>query len=856
MGNKNFYPITGKCIANQSLWLLALFAQPVVASPFYVARQDSLAFVHDTPANDNQTQTMPTLARTAQAPEAHLSLIDKANDPDLDDQKLSDISAANDDTVQAQTLPPKAQAVFQEPNTDQAWQSLAKFYHQNPDQCTGTWRPPASFLQDASVHDGTIKAQADYGYYNDKGAKLFGRAVLQQNQSTLWANTIYFDPNTQETQATQAVSFASKQGDDTLMGSASSLSFNTKTGAITAQDTAFASTKINAHGYADRLTHPSTHRYELSQAVFSTCPPNHRFWDIGAKTLELDTQKGRGIAKNATLNIKGVPVLYLPYFNFPIDNRRATGFLLPKVALGSQSKLQLSTPYYLNLAPNYDATITPTLFANKNPMLGVQLRYLSRFGSGVLDGAWLPHDRRYQNQTRHHLFFDHTWQPTPSTKVYATYRKVSDARYLSDFDTSIQSSPLNLPRSIGISHQQGNFVGDLRFESHQRLQGENRLGQPILDKDRPYEKLPALSLSYQKAWGGFLWSAQNDSTYFKKSIKDNSATENSGLRIYSYINASRGVALPWGTFSSKLGLTGLYTAYDKDSLDSQNLSRKDASQALLLPSLRLDGSLFFVKHGRWGNSFLTPRFAYFYTPYQNQENMPNFDSTLAHRSYRQLFGGSPILGNDRIADQNALSTALEYQYFDNSNQERLWAAIGKQWQFRPTRTRLDDQTPPKDTGIVWQMSAQATPNLWLEASGAMPTRTLPQDIEGSIRYQPYQNLFVRAGLSQRKNPYTGTRLSAYQASFALPIGNRWQVLGHTQYDKNFHDFVDSLLGIYYNDCCMGFAVYGRSYRNEILPNQKTHSIMAELKLKGLGSESRLSTLLKERLVGYEPLFAY
>lgn len=869
MGDKNFYPITS---TKQRLWLLLVFGltQSVSASPYQVVRPTTLAdqplaqtttpvlaTQDDIPSNQN---TLDTNLLSTQKPLADQLGVNTSKPTHIPLQATADdlINVVADSTTPNQATPSRTTQNFDNLSLDsnQIWQKLGRFYRPNPDQCTGTWQLPDTFLHNSSAQNDTINAQADYGYYNDLGARLVGRAVLQKNQNALWANTIDFDLKTQETQAKQAVSFASTQGDDTLVGGASALSLNIKTGNMSANNAAFASTKLDAHGYANKLTRLANHHYELTQGIFSTCPPDQRLWHLGAQKIEIDTQKGRAIAKNATLNIKGVPVFYLPYFDFPINKHRATGFLLPKATFGSQSKIQLSTPYYLNLAPNYDATVTPTFFADKNPMLSLQLRHLGRFGLGELDGAALLNDRMYQHKTRHHLFFDYNWQPTEFTHLYATYRNVSDAHYLSDFNNLSQPSSFNLPRRAGIRHQHGNFLGDLRFESHQRLLGENRLGEPILDKDRPYQKLPALSLSYQKAWGGLLWSFQNNSTYFKKSIKDGSMPETSGLRMHSHLSANHRKTLPWGAFSSKVGLTGLYTAYDKDSLDSQNLSPQEASKALLVPSLRLDASLFFAKHSSQGSSFLTPKVAYFYTPYQNQDDMPNFDSILADRSYRQLFMDSVIVGHDRIADQNALSTALEYQYFDTTGNQKLWAAVGKQWQFAPARVRLGDHRPLTDTGILWQLSAQASPNLWFEASGATPTPTLPHNIQGSIRYQPYQNLFVRAGLSQQQNSYTGTRLSAYEASFALPIGRHWQVLGHTQYDKNFHDFVDSLFGIHYNDCCMGFAVYGRSHRNELVPSQKTHSIMAELKLKGLGSESRLSTLLKERMVGYEPLFSY
>lgn len=133
---------------------------------------------------------------------------------------------------------------------------------------------------------------------------------------------------------------------------------------ITASDIAFASQILNAHGYAKTLN-ANQNRYVLSDTLFTTCPPNDKKWYIQASNLTLDKDSGRGVAKHTTLKIKDVPVLYLPYFNFPINNRRTTGFLLPNVGLNSEDGLQIDTPYYINIAPNYDATITPTVYAKK-----------------------------------------------------------------------------------------------------------------------------------------------------------------------------------------------------------------------------------------------------------------------------------------------------------------------------------------------------------------------------------------------------------------------------------------------------------------------------------------------------------
>ena len=196
------------------------------------------------------------------------------------------------------------------------------------------------------------------------------------------------------------------------------------------------------------------------------------------------------------------------------------------MGFGASDSFEISTPYYLNLAPNYDATITPTVFTNRNPMLTGEFRYLTQdYGSGVLTASYLPKDQQYHDKDRSRIQFDHAWQPKQFDKIttYAQYQSVSDANYLSDFNAlGVESAKLNLPRRIGTSFLDENVSADLRFEDFQRLDGFGLDGRPITDKDRPYARLPQLSVNYRlpRIWmgtpSGLELGGIHNSAYFKK----------------------------------------------------------------------------------------------------------------------------------------------------------------------------------------------------------------------------------------------------------------------------------------------------------------------------------------------------
>ncbi|VEG13436.1 LPS-assembly protein LptD [Moraxella cuniculi] len=765
---------------------------------------------------------------------------------------------------------------------------LAENYHTKPNEqarCQGVWLQPTTQATQRFDGDGNplaadgIFAQADYGYYDAaRYAELSGNVIVEQNGQRVSADKVELDTITGRAVASGQVLFSdagatpSKTG---LIGVAENLEYSTDGKTGTAKDVAFASTAINAHGYAGQMDKLSDNKYRLQEVMFSTCPPTERKWYLDADSIDIDNNTGRAIAKNTTLRIKDVPVLYLPYFNFPIDSRRASGFLLPNIGFGATNSFEISTPYYFNLAPNYDATLTPTIFSNRNPMLTGEFRYLTEnFGAGTLNASYLPSDKRYNNQDRSRVRFDHAWQPKNFNKIntYAQYQYVSDAKYLSDFNTlGIDTIALNLPRRIGASFAGEYVSADLRAEDFQRLDGVNIDGTPILDKDRPYARLPQLSVAYQlpkTSLGlpdGIKIDGIHNSAYFKKTIKDNSEAEKSGVRMFNQISASYPILRSWGYVTPKLSLSHLYASYDEDSLADQKLTKEEGSYSIFAPTLSIDSGLFFEKQGSpfgWyddslgGYQLLTPRLHYTYTPFKDQQKLPNFETSIAKLSYEQLLNNSWFLGYDRIQDLHAITPAVNYRYIDSTGVTRFEGGIAEQLLLSDTRVGIDksENFSGRASGMAWQASLQPKNNLWIEAAGSFDTRYRPSSVIAQVRYQPSDSKLFNIGVIERKehkatNQYA---LSAYTASAIFPVNNRWRLMGQVQYDYQQGYLMDSLFGVNYEDCCYGLSVYARRYRDAINPSLSPNTaIMAEIRLSGITSVGRLNRLLSEKILGYD-----
>lgn len=765
--------------------------------------------------------------------------------------------------------------------------TLAQYYQSKPSddaRCHGAWvqpqRTPLSKALGIDIND-AFYAQADYGYWDNKNyAELTGNVIVEQNGQQVTADKITYDFAGKQAIAQGQVLFSEgntkDQGSDKalgMIGVAQELHYQTDGTQATAQDVAFASGGIGAHGYAKQLQKVDNQHYHMQDVMFSTCPPTQQKWHLQADSIDINNDTGRGIARNSTLKIGNVPVLRLPYFNFPIDDRRASGFLLPKV--GFSDNLEISTPYYLNLAPNYDATLTPTIFTNRNPMLTGEFRYLTkRYGYGNLTASFLPKDRRHNDDNRSRVFFTHDWQSKTYQNLgaYAVYRYVSDKDYLSDFDSlGLENNPLNLPRRIGASYYNDYISADLRAETFQTLSGTNNDGSRIPDKDKPYSRLPQLSVNYRlpkfatDKFNNLQITGTHHSAYFKKSIKDNSETEKSGVRMYNQINASYPMLRPWGYITPKLSLAHLYASYDEDSLAGQNLSKEDGSYFVLTPQVSLDAGMFFEKSGSpfgWyddslgGYQVITPRIKYNYTPYKNQSKIPNFESAIAAISYDQLLADSWILGYDRIQDLHAITPAINYRYIDKQGLTRFEGGIAEQIFLDDAKVGINDSQifTGKSSGMAWQASAQPNQSLWIDVAGAFTPNYNLNSATAQIRYQPNNKSLYNFGIIERKAHKATNQqaLSAYTASAVFPINNRWRILSQAQYDYKNQRWLDALVGVNYEDCCYGLSIYARHYRNDLTPNAKANNaIMAEVRLNGIGGQGSLDRLMSDKVTGYD-----
>ncbi|ANF81994.1 LPS export ABC transporter periplasmic protein LptC [Acinetobacter sp. NCu2D-2] len=724
--------------------------------------------------------------------------------------------------------------------------------------CQGAWITPIPpTTETIDPNEATSTVTADYGLFDPKGdSYLEGNVILEQPGRQIRADKITIDQTQTYAKAEGRVQLA--QGG--LISQSDDINYNLKTQEGDLSNSFFIAEQQHAHGRAEKIIKSANNTINLQKATYTTCPPEQKpGWKIQADEIKLNQDTGRGETRNTKLYVKDVPVLAVPYFNFPIDDRRTTGVLTPSFGFTNDGGVELGVPVYLNLAPNYDATITPRYLADRGLMLEGEFRYLTNFGAGIVSGGYLASDKDYNDEDRKSLRYLHNWQINDQFSTNLEYNYASDKDYFVDLDNNPNSkTDLNLRRAWELNYKNGipGLKAQLRVEDFQTLD------PTVSVEKRPYARLPQFLLNYKVGNPlGFQYEFNNDTAYFKKDIdalnlQPGSTYEPSGTRIYNDFSVRYNHRTPWSFFIPEATLRNVNTFYDQDTIDNTS----NENRSIVVPEFTLDMGLNFEKQGHFLQT-LTPRLFYAYSSYKDQSMQPNFDSATASINYDQLFSPRRFYGHDRLEDNNFASLGLSYSLFDDIGLERLRASIGQSYYFSDRRVTLNSDADQFDretkTGPVIQVSSQISNNVNINLNSAWTSRGNNAQRDIQVYYTGDQGNLYNVGYFYRKDiPNRQDRYDHIVGSFIQPIYNNWRLIGHAQYDLDNSIAREYLLGVNYESCCWGVSVYGRSYYNDLddvnSPDVKPkRAIMAEVSLKGLGGfNNKLTSLLENRILGF------
>nr|WP_241093424.1 LPS-assembly protein LptD [Xanthomonas sp.] len=675
---------------------------------------------------------------------------------------------------------------------------------------------------------------------------------------------------------------ALKRGDQFL--GTDNLRFDTETGNYIAeghvryQDSSIRMVAERAEGNQDTDTHKITDiRYQLidrrgngkadsvdlqgalgqmHRSTYTTCDPSQRVWELHAPEIDVDNDEGFGTARNAILKIGNVPVLYAPWFKFPIDDRRSSGFLFPAVGFSGRNGFDYMQPYYLNLAPNYDATLYPRYMSDRGFMLGSEFRYLYDGGKGELEAAYLPSDKlrdkdrgKFEYIGYHNI--DSHWQ------ARASIAWVSDERYTEDFSNRLLGTSIsNLQSTIGVYGTGENWTGGLMADRWQLTD------YTLTEASLPYNRQPRAFVNWDRSFGNWFEAGVyaeavrfvHDDVHQKdvENERTGEVTEMPGgsrLDLKPYIS----MPLAGAAWFFNPTLAWRYTAYQLED-DLADTLGGDTSPSRSLPIATVDTGLYFDRDTRFGDTnylqTLEPRLFYLYTPYRNQDDLPIFDTREFTFSWGQLFRDSRYTGADRQNDANQLTLALSSRLLrQNDGKEKLSVSLGQILYFTDSRVSL----PGSDTSIEQGKSA------WIADANYMINDrwTIGTTYQWDPKYRRKDLASFRTryllpgdGIVNLSYRFRRDLLEQADLSFLYPINPTWSVVGRHYYSIEDKKSLETIAGVQWDSCCLAVRALARRYVRNREGDLDT-AFQVEFVLKGLSSLGQdTDRVLRRAILGY------
>lgn len=587
---------------------------------------------------------------------------------------------------------------------------------------------------------------------------------------------------------------------------------------------------------------------KLRKVDYTTCPIGTRQWKLEVGNLRLDHETERGSGTNVWLTVKDVPVFYLPYISFPLTDKRKTGLLVPSFASSQKHGIDITVPWYWNIAPDYDATLAPRYLEERGIMLEGEFRYLLDRGLGQINLNYLPDDDKNDSENRSLFQFRHRQVFAQGRALaYADYNHVSDPQYFEDFGNA-----------LGITSQQ--FLqqrGDLRYQGNgwsalARVQNYQRVDPSI--SGGPYKRLPQLAFTRNllpvrnRALNA---AVQGDATYFDR---DDSVV---GGRFdlkpslsYPYRTAS-GFVIP----KIATQLTQYALSDDPDF---------PSSPSRVVPMASLDAGLFFErKFDMFDDRYvqtLEPRIYYLYVHETDQDDIPVFDTGVYDFTFAQLFREDRFSGRDRVGDANQVTLALTSRLFDSmGGVERFQGSIGQIYYLEDRDVTLpgrevNDNTLSEMVGEAslriaraWRLRGGVT---WDPETGDARRSTL------GLRYAPSTQAVVNLGYRLRRDlvGIDGSDVEQVEASARWPLNPHWSVIGRWVHSVEGGNNLETVGGIEYDSCCWAVRAVGRRFLTTSEAQYDT-GVAIQIELKGLAGIGRnTSSFLERNVPGYESQF--
>ena len=642
--------------------------------------------------------------------------------------------------------------------------------------------------------------------------------------------------------------------------------------------------QAGVRGSADTLLRQSDGLIIIQDSTYTSCEPGLDAWQLKTNKITLDQASGFATIKNARLDVAGLPILYFPYAKFPINDRRSTGLLFPSISNDDINGIDFSLPIYLNLAPNYDATLTPRYLQFRGTGLDATFRHLSRWSHTEISAGYLGNDKggkqtdnlldpseplpnqgddRYRARLKHSGNFSKSWSS------FLDINEVSDKAYFFDFGslTDEEINPTFLKRIGKLGYQNDHWTFSVEAQDYQSI---------TYGLENPYQLKSRASLAGNYHFGNDITIGIGNQQSEFSHHSDNLV---SGGRTNLNYNIGLDKRSSWGYFKSKIGLRYLAYQLNSSAVDSENTNHSQSlNPEITVPFVSLDTGLRFEKPNGLFKSYkqtLEPRLFYTKSNYRDQDNFPDFDTKEMMPSYSQLFSAYRFTGGDRISDDHRLTLGLSTSYFNKkTGEEKLRASIAQAVYLDDRKVSLQQASNAiidlerGKSNIAFELSLKINSH-WRINNEAIynNSQNKIERANANLYYRDNEDKLFTIGyrysrLFTETNSLATTeeKIDQLDMSFSLPLGENFNWLGRWHHDFSNNRELELFTGFEYNNCCWRAGLIVRRWLDnryeDTSPELLTpkNGIFLQVQLRGLaGTGSRVGSILKKGIYGYAPM---
>ncbi|WP_275149494.1 LPS assembly protein LptD [Citrobacter freundii] len=633
-------------------------------------------------------------------------------------------------------------------------------------------------------------------------------------------------------------------------------------------------------GKADLMKQRGENRYTiLENGSFTSCLPGSDTWSVVGSEVIHDREEQVAEIWNARFKLGPVPVFYSPYLQLPVGDKRRSGFLIPNAKYSTNNYFEFYLPYYWNIAPNMDATITPHYMHRRGGIMWEnEFRYLTQAGAGLMEFDYLNSDKVYEDEhpkddnSRRWLFYwQHSGVMDQVWRFNVDYTKVSDTSYFNDFDNKYGSSTDGYAtQKFSVGYAVQNFDATVSTKQFQVFDAQN---------SNSYSAQPQLDVNYyQNDVGPFDTRIYGQAVHFVNT--NDNMPEATRVHLEPTINLP--LSNNWGSINTEAKL--LATHYQQTNLDwynANNTTKLDDSANRVMPQFKVDGKMVFERDMQMlapgYTQTLEPRAQYLYVPYRDQSHIYNYDSSLLQSDYSGLFRDRTYGGLDRIASANQVTTGVTSRVYDDAAVERFNISVGQIYYFTESRTGDDNikwENDDKTGSLVWAGDTYwRISDRWGLRSGIQYDTRLDSvaTSSSSIEYRRDENRMLQLNYRYASSEYIQATLPSYYSTAeqykngisqvgavaSFPIADRWSIVGAYYFDTNVNKEADSMLGLQYNSCCYAIR-FGYERKLNGWDNTQKHAIYDNpigfnIELRGLSSNYGLGTnqMLRSNILPYQ-----